>query len=119
MKHFALPVLLALVLGTPAAAEDTDENGFSLMEEGARLFMQGIMREIEPALDEMEDFAREVEPSLRSFARSMGPALQDLLAKVDDWTLYHPPELLENGDIIIRRKQPAEDLAEPKNEVDL
>jgi hypothetical protein len=36
----------------------------------------------------------------------MGPALADLMEKVDDWTVYHPPEMLENGDILIRRKQP-------------
>ena len=34
----------------------------------------------------------------------MGPALQDLLAKMDDIRNYEPPEMLPNGDIILRRK---------------
>ena len=33
--------------------------------------------------------------------------LPKVLKKVDDLTLYHPPEMLPNGDIIMRRKQPA------------
>jgi hypothetical protein len=34
----------------------------------------------------------------------MGPALTTLLAEVEDWADYAPPETLPNGDIIIRRK---------------
>jgi len=36
------------------------------------------------------------------------PALNDLLAMMGDLTKYHAPEMLENGDIILRHKTPAE-----------
>ncbi len=58
------------------------------------------------ALRELEGFAREIEPNLRSFVREMGPALRDLMAEVEDWSAYHPPEILPNGDIIMRRREP-------------
>ena len=34
------------------------------------------------------------------------PALRELEGALQDWNAYHPPEILPNGDIIIRRKQP-------------
>ncbi len=119
MRHLASAFVITAALSTPLVAQASDEDGFSLMEEGARLFMQGILREIEPALDEMEEFARELEPGLRDFAETMGPALKDMLDKVDDWTMYHPPEVLENGDIIIRRKTPSDEETAPENEIEL
>jgi len=36
----------------------------------------------------------------------LGPALRDLEEKIDDLNAYLPPEVLPNGDIIIRRKVP-------------
>jgi hypothetical protein len=59
------------------------EEGFSLLEEGTRLLLRGLMSEMEPALRELQG------------------ALQELDA-------YHPPEVLPNGDILIRRKTPLE-----------
>jgi hypothetical protein len=38
----------------------------------------------------------------------MGPALRDLMDQVGDLSAYHAPEVLPNGDIIIRRKTPQE-----------
>ena len=48
----------------------------------------------------------------------MQPALNDLLAMMGDVTNYHAPEMLENGDIILRHKTPAE-LAPKAPEIDL
>ncbi|MGY3438778.1 MULTISPECIES: hypothetical protein [unclassified Marinovum] len=112
---------LAISLGLPAAAQEEDE-GFNLMEEGARLFFRGLMDEMEPALKDLEGLAQEIEPGLRAFANEMGPALRDLMAEVEDWSAYHPPEVLENGDIIIRRKTPDERIEDPEevpDEIDL
>lgn len=113
MKQLLASALAAAVLAQPGLANDQtaeppapEEKGFSLMEEGARLFFRGIMQEMEPALEDLQDLTEEMEPALRQFAREMGPALRDLMDKVDDITMYHPPELLPNGDIILRRKQP-------------
>lgn len=102
---------LVFVLGaTPALAQDTSEDGLSLMERGAQLFLEGILREMEPALDGLD----QIGPALRGFAQEMGPALGDLMSEIEDWSRYHPPEILPNGDIILRRKtNPEEVPADP------
>lgn len=105
MKRIAAPLVALSLIASPLAAQDNDD-GFNLMEEGARLFLRGLMTEMEPALRELDEAAREMEPLLRDFAAEMGPALTDLLAQVEDWTMYYPPEMLENGDIILRRRVP-------------
>lgn len=97
----------AVVLGlaaAPLAAQETEEEGLSLMERGAKLFMEGIMKEMEPAIDEFQGLAEEMGPALRQFANEMGPKLSELLDEVEDWNAYQAPEMLPNGDIIIRRK---------------
>ncbi|MHA6324040.1 hypothetical protein [Roseivivax sp. CAU 1753] len=108
MNRIALTVALCLAL-SPAQAQDAEEErGSSLMERGLSLFFDGLMKEAEPALTELQRLMDELEPALQDFASEMGPALRDLLAEVEDWSVYHPPEMLENGDIIIRRKTPDE-----------
>jgi hypothetical protein len=90
MRH-AIALTLCLGLALPAAAQEAGEEGgatdmdegFSLLEEGTRLLLRGLMAEMEPAL------------------RDLQGALQNLDA-------YHPPEVLPNGDILIRRKEPLE-----------
>ena len=84
--------MLAFVIATaPVAslAEDApadDEQGvlgegLSLIDRGARMLLRGLMDEIEPAL-------------------------RDLGTTIDDLSAYHAPEIMPNGDIIIRRKVP-------------
>lgn len=120
MKQIALPLVLASAMSLPLAAQEAEgEDGFSLMEEGAKLFFRGIIEEMEPALDDLRGMAEEMQPALRSFVDEMGPALADLLDKVDDWTVYHPPEILPNGDIILRRKTPQEETEEPQGDIEL
>lgn len=118
MKQPVLAASLALALTTPAIAQEEDR-GLSLMEEGARLFFRGILPEMEPALDEMQDLAEDLRPTLRDFAATMGPALQDLLSEVEDWSVYHPPEMLPNGDIILRRKTPKDPAPLDEGEIEL
>ncbi len=77
------------------------------MERGAQMFLEGILREVEPALKDLEDLG----PMLRGFVEEMGPALGELLGEIEDWSLYHPPEILRNGDIILRRKTDEERVA--------
>jgi len=119
MKQLApLAVVLAMAV-QPVTAQDNSE-GFNLMEEGARLFFKGIMQEMEPALKELEGVAQDMQPALQDFARNMGPALKDLLAEVEDWSVYEAPEMLPNGDIILRRKQPkTPDMTENPDEIEL
>ena len=104
-------VFLLLGIAAPLAAEEP-ETAPSLMERGAQMFLEGLLNEVEPALRDLEKLADELGPSFMDFASQMGPALTELLEKVEDWTAYHPPEVLPNGDIIIRRKTPADRIAE-------
>lgn len=88
MRHASTLALCLALLAPPAVAQEggdgsaTDmEEGFSLLEEGTKLLLRGLLSEMEPALRELEGALRELDA-------------------------YHPPEVLPNGDIIIRRKTP-------------
>lgn len=90
MARRFFPVLLVATLGmvTPASpiqAEETQPSpyreGVDLLSEGTRLLLRGL-------------------------ASDLAPMMQQLRGMVDDVTAYHPPEVLPNGDIIIRRKVP-------------
>lgn len=108
MKQISIAICLAVFSTSAFGQEAEEDRGLSLMERGAQMLMEGLMREMEPAMDGLQDMAQEFGPALRDFAAQMGPALRNLLEDVEDWSVYHPPELLENGDIIIRRKTPPE-----------
>ncbi len=89
-------------LALPAQAqEDSDK---SLMERGAELFLEGLRQEMEPTLEDLWGLADQFGPALQSFMQEMGPALAELAAQVRDWSAYEAPEMLPNGDIIIRKK---------------
>jgi len=77
--------------------------GLTLMEEGAKLLFHGLMTEMEPALKD-----------LQGLADQMAPALTELQGLIGDFTNFHAPEVLPNGDIIIRRKVPLK--VEPKDD---
>ena len=123
-KHMPLILLLALAAPLPIAAiaqattdEEATEDGPTLMERGARIFLRGLMSEMEPALRDLHESFEEVEPAIRSFVQEMGPAVVDLLETVKDFRGYHPPEILPNGDIIMRKKLPGE--MEPPGETEV
>ena len=90
MKYFAV---IFLLVATPVSAQD-EEQGRDLMSEALRLFMKGLMQEMEPALDDLGDL-------------------------LDNLDAYHAPEVLPNGDIIIRRKTPLDRELEEGGEVEL
>ncbi|MFK7744597.1 MAG: hypothetical protein AB8B47_06060 [Roseobacter sp.] len=109
MKKLAM-LIFVCALAAPVAHAQDDEAP-SLMERGAQQFLEGLLQEMEPAFEGM-----------RGFMDEMGPALVDLMDEIKDWSLYAPPEVLENGDIIIRRKpkpEPAPEVAEPLPQVEL
>ena len=110
MKPVLTPSRLALcfALAVSPALADEDKDGLSLMEEGAMLFLKGLQQQVEPTLEDLGAMAEEFGPALKSFTEEMGPALSSLLSEVEDWSAYHPPEILDNGDIVIRRKAPTE-----------
>lgn len=106
MKQIATLGLIAALATAPLAvvAEDQTptEEGFSLMEEGAQLLLRGLLEEMSPALEDLE-----------GLAENMGPAMEELRGMIGDFSAYELPEVLPNGDIIIRRKVPLEDPLEP------
>ncbi|WP_170595986.1 hypothetical protein [Ruegeria arenilitoris] len=106
MKRLMLIGATAL-FAAPAAAQD--EGGKSLMEQGAELFFEGLRKEMEPALENLLGLAEQFGPAMQSFIEEMGPALAEIGGKVKDWSAYEAPEMLPNGDIIIRRKPDAPD----------
>lgn len=108
MTRFALITAAVLSVAAPLSAQEAEDNpsGMSLMERGAQMFMEGIMREMEPAMEDLKGLAETMGPDLRRFVEEMGPAFGELMGKIDDLSVYHPPEMLPNGDIILRRKEP-------------
>ncbi len=94
MTRLATAALIVTLGTAPALAEESPSDlkeGMDLLSQGTRLLLQGLLSEVEPALRELEG------------------AMKDLNA-------YHPPEVLPNGDIILRRKVPLP--AAPKGDGD-
>lgn len=101
MSAFIRTGLAALLISAPLSAQEsaTDpvppgdsrdiDEGMDLLSEGARRLLRGLMGEVEPGM------------------RDLAERLQDWDFDglgVDDLGAYQPPEVLPNGDIIIRRK---------------
>jgi hypothetical protein len=113
-------LLLPFLIALPALAQETApaapvtpeaEEGFDLIEEGAKIILRSLLDDVQPKVKELQDGFAEA-------LAEMEPAIRDLLSKIDDFRNYHPPEIQPNGDIIIRRKTPAE-IAEPQGEIEL
>lgn len=93
-----IPFCLCLALGPQAVADDPDtppETGqtdgvFGLFER----FLRGFMDDMDPHMRQMERSLEAAEPELRR-----------LLGQLRDMVEYEPPEILPNGDILIRRRQ--------------
>jgi hypothetical protein len=69
------------------------------MEEGGKLLFRHMLRRMKPALDDVQnDLGRTFD--------DMAPALRELSDYVGDLSLYQMPEVLPNGDVLIRRKVP-------------
>lgn len=116
-----LPAILALALSVAPAAAQTAEDkaepgdmdrGFSLLEEGTKLVLRGLMDRMEPALDDLSG-------ELGTALRELEPALRRLAELIDDIRLYEMPEILPNGDILIRRRQPLGPPLPPGGEIEL
>lgn len=104
----------AMPAPVPRSDEGADGDvgeGFSLLEEGSKLILRGLIQEMQPHLDEMEEAMKGIEPALRELEpglRAMLPMLRDLALMIDDLQNYDPPVKLPNGDILLRRRAPTE-----------
>lgn len=107
MKQIIAAPLVSLLLASPLSAQD----GPSLMERGAQQLLEGLMQEMAPALDELSQLMDQTGPALQDFVTEMGPKLRAVLDEVEDWSVYSAPEVMPNGDIIIRRKPPTPEIA--------
>ena len=86
-------LIITALAASPALAQDEDDQlseGMGLLREGTRMLLEGLMTEL-------------------------GPALKELEGRIDDLNAYHPPEVLPNGDIIIRRKEPLDPIVPDEN----
>ena len=93
-----IPIALALLLSAPAATaeEGGPREGLGLIEEGTRQLLRDLLSEVEPGL-------------------------RDLRERFGDLSAYHAPEVLPNGDILIRRRSapdPLED-RDPAEDIEL
>ncbi|KAF0675431.1 AAA+ family ATPase [Profundibacterium mesophilum] len=80
------------VEGDSPAVRKGIEDGMALLSEGAGQVLRGLLGSIEPGLREM--------------AEALEGWDLDALG-LDDLRAYHPPEMLPNGDIVIRRRDEA------------
>ncbi|MBU2962970.1 hypothetical protein KO516_19475 [Citreicella sp. C3M06] len=99
-------LLVASLIASPALAQD---EGRLLMDEGARMFLDGLRNELDPAMRGLRERAESAGPAIEEFLGSIGPGFRDLMGEVEDWSVYEAPETLPNGDILIRRKPDAEE----------
>lgn len=98
MKHI-IPILAATVLAVAPLQADQNSPPTSPL----------------PTEDELEQLGDLAESWMKRFADRMSPMVEQLKDMVDDLNAYEAPEMLPNGDIIIRRKpdaEPAEDEAQ-------
>jgi len=72
-----------------------------------------------PSDEEMQQLGDMAERWMRDFADRMSPMVQQLREMVDDLNAYEAPELLPNGDIIIRRKPDAKIVEDETPSVEL
>lgn len=114
----ALLLVLSLAVPANATAQQVDENE-SLMERGLGMFMEGLRGEMGESLEGLQSWVDQTAPAMRNFLREMGPAFADLAQEIKDWSAYHPPEVMPNGDIIIRRKKPDPAVDAPEGQTDI
>lgn len=95
VRKVLITAALALAPVAGAAEEERLDEGLSLLQRGTELVIEGLLAEI-------------------------GPELRGLLDEVEGFAGYHPPEVLPNGDILIRRRTPGTPEPDPETgEVDL
>ena len=105
-------VTIALAAGVTASVAGAGEEtgGPDLLEDGAKALIRRLMEEMITALDDPDGPG-----GPGRLADDMTAALEELRALIGGMTTYHLPEMLPNGDIIIRRRIPLQ-VAPPHND---
>jgi hypothetical protein len=116
MKRIAL-TLTACLIALPAAAQDATPQEPPEDSQPLLPFLEQFGQ------DMMRQFQEEIAPDLERMMEKMGPEMERLMAEIlprlqelgdtlGGLTQYELPEILPNGDIIIRRKKDAPPLPE-------
>ncbi len=93
MKNTLSIALVISFLSFPMSVHGQEiENGLDKLGEGGRLLLEGLLKKLDPMVHELGE-------------------------KLGDLSAYYPPEVMPNGDIIIRRKVPLK--GEQQGEIDL
>lgn len=100
-QAIALAVCLAIAPMSISKADPADEGSTLSLENAFR----GLWEKLGP---ELEDLRREMEPALEDALKLIEP-----FSAMDDPRHYRLPEVLPNGDIIIRRRDDAPDFVPP------
>lgn len=92
----------------PPAQDETQQEGPIPLTDLFERLLRGFLSEAEPQLRELE----------RGFS-ALEPEIQRFLDELRGMTQYHPPEILPNGDILIRRREevpPLQDHSAPNGD---
>ena len=99
MKQLLLAPAFALTLAALPASAQTAETEQSLWDWGMSFFGDAVTEKLEPLAD--------MKALIDQFGPAIAPTMEKLMALVDDMTNYEMPVMLDNGDILIRRKPDA------------
>jgi hypothetical protein len=102
-------ILAAALAAAPLAghAQDSSDEGSNAIEQGAELFLRGLLEEVQPPLEELAGIGAKHLLTLQAMVDEMGPAFAEVFEQIDSISYYQPPEILPNGDIIFRRNADA------------
>ena len=103
MKRIA-PLCLAALIAAPTVADEPKRDPLL------------------PSEEDLQELGRIAEGWLKNLSEHMAPMVNKLEALVDDLDAYEAPEMLDNGDIIIRRKpepEPAPETPDTPEQIDL
>ena len=106
-------LILSVGLASPLSAQAQDAPAPDSQQETVPLsdlferLLRGFLAEVEPQMRELE----------RGFS-AMEPEIQRFLEQMRGMTQFHPPEVLPNGDILIRRRQSTESEGEDVPDAD-
>ncbi|MTH78873.1 hypothetical protein [Paracoccus aestuariivivens] len=84
----------------PPPSDEPQSNLESDIESGIQGFMEKLLNEVQPHLDQL---GRDLNDTVNSFS----PVLDQLGGLMDDVGNYQAPERLANGDVLIRRRPDA------------
>ncbi|WP_210527251.1 hypothetical protein [Rubellimicrobium arenae] len=98
--------LVATFMAAPLAAQPTEDDQ-SLLGQGADLLLRGLIEEVAPPLQDLAGIGAEYLPLFQQLAAEMGPAFLEVFGQIDSLSNYEPPEILPNGDILLRRSPDA------------